>query len=40
MEITCHFMTQIDGSLVNIDAKFHDYAMSFIQALFDFHAKT
>ena len=39
MEIPCDFMSQIDGSLVQIDIKFHDYSMSFIQVLFIFHAK-
>ena len=27
MKIPCHFMSQIDGSLVQIDTKFHDYSM-------------
>ena len=36
MEIPCQFMSQIDGSLVQIDTKFHDYSMSFIQVLFVF----
>ena len=40
MEIPCHFMSQIDSSLVQIDPKFHDYCMSFIQVLFVFHAGT
>ena len=31
-------MSQVDGSLVQIVTKFHDYSMSFIQALFVFHA--
>ena len=30
-------MSQIDGSLVQIDTKFHDYFMPFIQILFVFH---
>ena len=37
MEIPCHFMSQIDRNLVQIDTKFHDYSMSFIQVLFVFH---
>ena len=40
MEVPCQFMSQIDGSLVQIDTKFHDYSMSFIQVLFVFNAKT
>ena len=40
MEIPCHFSSQIDGSLVKIGTKFHDYSMSFIQVLFVFHAGT
>ena len=40
MEIPCHFMSQIDGSLVETDTEFHDYSMSFTQVLFVFHAKT
>ena len=40
MEIPCHFMSQIDGSLVQIHTKFHVISMSFIQALFVFHAGT
>ena len=39
MEIPCRFMSQIDGSLVEIDTKFHDHSMSFKQVLFVFHAK-
>ena len=31
MELPCHVMSQIDGSLVQIHTKFHDYSMSFIQ---------
>ena len=37
MEIPCHFMSQIDGSLVQIHTKFHDYSMTFNQFLFIFH---
>ena len=33
-------MSQVDGNLVEIDTKFHDYFMSFIHVLFVFHAKT
>ena len=33
-------MSQIDGSLVQIDTKFYDYSMSFIQVLFVVHAGT
>ena len=40
MEIPCHFMSQIHCSLVQIDTKFHEYSMSFIQVLFVFHAGT
>ena len=36
MEIPCHFTSQIDGSLVQIHTKFHDYSMSFIQVLYLF----
>ena len=32
--------TRLGGSLVQIDTKFHDYSMSFIQVLFVFHAGT
>ena len=32
-----YFMSQIDGSLVQIHTKFHDYSMLFIQVLFVFH---
>ena len=39
MENPCHFMPQIDGSVVQIHTKFHDH-MSFIQVLFVFHAPT
>ena len=31
---------RLDGNLVQIDNKFHDYSMSFIQVLFVFHAGT
>ena len=31
MEIPCRFPSKIDGSLVQIHTKFHDYSMSFIQ---------
>ena len=31
-----HFLSQVDGSLVQIDTEFHDYSMSFIQVLFSF----
>ena len=36
MGIHCHFSSQIDGSLVGfeIDTKFHDDSMSFIQVFF------
>ena len=38
MKIPCHFSSQIDGSLVQIHTKFHDYSMSFIQVyLFSMH---
>jgi len=30
-------MSQIDGSFVKIDIKFHDYSMSFAQVLFVLH---
>ena len=40
VEIPCHFMSQIDGRLVKIDKKFHDYSMTFIQVFFVFHAQT
>ena len=41
MEIPCHFISQIDGSLVQIHTRFHDYSMSSVQVLFVFHtAKT
>ena len=39
MEIPRHFMSQIDGNLVQIDTNSHDYSMSFIQVSFVFHAK-
>ena len=39
MEFPCHFLLQIDGSLVQIDTKFHDYSMLLIQVLFVFSAK-
>ena len=32
--------TRLGGGLVQIDTKFHDYSMSFIQVLFVFHATT
>ena len=32
-----YFMSQIDGSLVQIHTKFHDFSMLFIQVLFVFH---
>ena len=35
-----NFMSQIDGSLVEIDIKFHEYSRSVIQVLFVFHAGT
>jgi len=31
-----HFMSQIDGGLVQIDTEFYDSSMSFIQILFIF----
>ena len=32
MKIPCHFVSKIDGQFViEIDTKFHDYSMSFIQ---------
>ena len=34
MEIPCLLRSQIDDSLVQIDTKFHDYFMSFIQVFF------
>ena len=34
------FHVRNDGSLVEIDTKFHDYSMSFIQVLLVFHAQT
>ena len=38
IEIPHHFISsQIDGSLVQIHTKFHDYSMLFIQVLFVFH---
>ena len=40
MKIPCHFIAQIDDSLVKIDTKSHDYSMSFIQVLFVPHAET
>ena len=42
MEIPCHFISQIDGSLhlVQIHTKCYDYSMSFIQVLFASHAGT
>jgi len=33
MEIPCHFMSQMDGSLVLIDTEFHEYFMSLIPVL-------
>ena len=30
MELPYHFSAQIDGSLVQIDTKFHDHSMSFV----------
>ena len=36
MKIPYHFMREIEGSLVQIDTKFHDYSMSFIQVVFVF----
>ena len=38
--ILCHFMSKVDGSLVQLNTKFHDYSMLFIQVLFVFHAGT
>ena len=40
MEIPCHFMSQMDGALVQIHIEFRDNSMSFIQVLFVFHAGT
>ena len=40
MEIPCRFPSQIDGSLAQIDTKFHGYSMSFVLILFVFHAGT
>ena len=40
MGTPCHFMSQIDGKLVQTDIKIHDYSMSFIQVLFVFRART
>ena len=37
MEIPCHLMSQMDGSFLKIDTKFHDDSVSFIQVLFAFH---
>ena len=34
LEIPCNFMSQIDGSFVQIDIKCQDYSMSFIQVVF------
>ena len=39
MEIPCHFMSEINGSLAKINTKVHDYSMSFILILFVFHAQ-
>ena len=33
MEISCHFLSQIDGSLVEIDTKLSKHSMSFVQVL-------
>ena len=40
MQIPYRFMSQIDSSLVQIHAKFHDYSKSFMQVLFVVHART
>ena len=40
MEISCHFMSQIDGSLVQIDIELLEDFLSFIHILFVFHTKT
>jgi len=40
MEISRHFPSRIDGSLVQIHNEFHDYSMSFIQVLFVLHTQT
>ena len=37
LEIPRNFMSQIDGSLVQIHTKFHNYSMLLIQVLFVFH---
>ena len=39
MEIPCHFLSQIDGSLVQIHTKFYDYSQLFILVLFVLHAQ-
>ena len=39
-KIPPHFSSQIDDSLAQIDLKFHDNSMSFIQVLFVFYAGT
>ena len=39
MEIPCHFMSQIDSSLVQTDNKFHENSMSFIHVLFVFQVE-
>ena len=39
-EIPCHFMSQIDGSLVQIHIKLHDFSMTFIQVSFVYQAET
>ena len=38
IETLCPFESQIDGSSVEIKTKFHDYSMSFMPVLSDFHA--
>ena len=37
MKISCRFPSQMDGSLVQIDTKFHDNSISLIQVLLVFH---
>ena len=39
LEIPFHLTSQIDGSLVQIQTKFHDYSMTIIQVLLVFHAE-
>ena len=39
MSLSFH-VSVIDGSLLEIDTKFHDYSMSFVQVLFVPHEKT